>query len=60
MHGAAPCPPEVKRQMLDWWGPKITEYYGGTESGFLTVISGEEWIAQAGQRRARDADSPSS
>ena len=43
-HGAAPCPPEVKRRMIDWWGPIITEYYGGTEGGFITAISSEEWL----------------
>jgi long-chain acyl-CoA synthetase len=48
VHGAAPCPSEVKRRMLSWWGPKITEYYGGTEGGFLTVISGEEWLRKPG------------
>ena len=29
-HGAAPCAPEVKREMIDWWGPMINEYYGAT------------------------------
>jgi long-chain acyl-CoA synthetase len=48
IHGAAPCPVEVKQRMLDWWGPVITEYYGGTEGGFLTLISGEEWLARPG------------
>ena len=48
VHGAAPCPIEVKQRMLDWWGPCITEYYGGTEGGFLTVITGEEWLAHPG------------
>ena len=48
VHGAAPCPPEVKRQMLAWWGPRITEYYGGTEGGFLSVITGEEWLRKPG------------
>ncbi len=48
MHGAAPCPPQVKRQMLDWWGPTVTEYYGGTEGGFLTIITGAEWLARPG------------
>jgi long-chain acyl-CoA synthetase len=42
-HGAAPCPTEVKRQMIEWWGPIITEYYGGTEGGFITVLTAEEW-----------------
>src|SRR5256714_4142823 len=36
VHGAAPCPPHVKQAMLDWWGPVITEYYGATETGFVT------------------------
>jgi long-chain acyl-CoA synthetase len=31
IHGAAPCPADVKRRMLDWWGPVIHEYYGSTE-----------------------------
>jgi long-chain acyl-CoA synthetase len=48
IHGAAPCPPQVKWEMLDWWGPRVTEYYGGTESGFLTVITGDEWIRKPG------------
>ena len=47
-HGAAPCPPAVKRSMLEWWGPKVTEYYGGTEGGFLTMISGAEWLERPG------------
>ena len=48
VHGAAPCPQPVKRQMIDWWGPKITEYYGGTEGGFLTVITADEWLRKPG------------
>jgi long-chain acyl-CoA synthetase len=48
MHGAAPCSMEVKRRMLEWWGPVITEYYGGTESGFLSFISGTDWLAKPG------------
>lgn len=44
IHGAAPCPPEVKRAMIDWWGRFIFEYYGATEMGFVTVISSEEWL----------------
>jgi long-chain acyl-CoA synthetase len=47
-HGAAPCPTAVKRSMLDWWGAKVTEYYGGTEGGFLTMISGSEWLERPG------------
>jgi long-chain acyl-CoA synthetase len=47
-HGGAPCPPAVKRSMLEWWGPKVTEYYGGTEGGFLTMITGSEWLERPG------------
>ncbi len=44
LHGAAPCPPAVKRSLIDWWGPIVTEYYGGTEGGFISVISAAEWL----------------
>jgi long-chain acyl-CoA synthetase len=44
-HGAAPCPPDVKRQMIEWWGPIFTEYYGGTEGAILSTIDSEEWLA---------------
>jgi long-chain acyl-CoA synthetase len=48
LHGAAPCSPEVKRQMIEWWGPKITEYYGATEGGVVSMISADEWLAKPG------------
>jgi len=47
-HGAAPCSPQVKRQMLEWWGPVVSEYYGGTEAGFISLISGAEWEQRPG------------
>ncbi|CAM2924104.1 acyl-CoA synthetase [Skermania piniformis] len=47
IHGAAPCSPDVKRRMLEWWGPVVTEYYAATEGGG-TVISGEEWLRKPG------------
>jgi long-chain acyl-CoA synthetase len=47
IHAAAPCPPEVKRRMLDWWGPVVTEYYAATEGGG-SVISAREWLARPG------------
>jgi long-chain acyl-CoA synthetase len=34
-HGAAPCAPAVKRRMIEWWGPVVTEYYGATETGVV-------------------------
>ncbi|HYD08852.1 MAG TPA: acyl-CoA synthetase [Acidimicrobiales bacterium] len=47
-HGAAPCPVPVKEQMLEWWGPSIREYYGGTEGNGFAHITGEEWLAHKG------------
>ena len=47
IHGAAPCPPEVKRKMIDWWGPVVTEYYAATEGGG-TVIDAEHWLLKPG------------
>ena len=48
LHGAAPCSPDVKRQMIEWWGPKITEYYGATEGGVVSMITAEEWLTRPG------------
>ncbi len=48
IHGAAPCPPDVKRQMIDWWGPVIYEYYGSTETGITCVHSSEEALKKPG------------
>ena len=48
VHAAAPCPPEVKRAMIDWLGPVIDEYYGGTETGPVVFCSSEEWLAHPG------------
>ncbi len=47
-HGAAPCPPEVKRAMVEWWGPVIREYYGATETGVITCSTSEESLARPG------------
>jgi long-chain acyl-CoA synthetase len=48
VHAAAPCPVEVKRRMIEWWGPIINEYYAGTEGGGLTWISSPEWLEHPG------------
>ena len=48
VHGAAPCPMHVKQAMIDWWGPVITEYYGGTETGFVTFHTAEEALRKPG------------
>jgi long-chain acyl-CoA synthetase len=48
IHAAAPCPVEVKRQMIDWWGPIVEEYYAGTEGNGQTMIGSAEWLAHPG------------
>ncbi|HEV8065249.1 MAG TPA: AMP-binding protein, partial [Acidimicrobiales bacterium] len=48
LHAAAPCPVEVKRRMLEWWGPIIYEYYAGTEDIGSSFISPAEWLAHPG------------
>ncbi|MDQ3629709.1 MAG: acyl-CoA synthetase [Actinomycetota bacterium] len=48
VHASAPCPAEVKRRMIDWWGPIIHEYYGGTEGCGVTWVTSEEWLAHPG------------
>lgn len=47
-HGAAPCPPSVKRALIEWWGPKITEYYGSTEGSVISTITSQEWLDKGG------------
>jgi len=48
MHAAAPCPVEIKKQMIDWWGPIVDEYYASSEAIGATLISAEEWLAHPG------------
>jgi len=48
IHAAAPCPIEVKKQMLEWWGPIIHEYYAGTEANGFAVVGPEDWLKYPG------------
>lgn len=48
IHVAAPCPVEIKREMIDWWGPILLEYYAGTEGNGATATNSEEWLAHPG------------
>lgn len=48
VHAAAPCPAQVKQQMIDWWGPIIHEYYGATEGLGFTACNSAEWLAHRG------------
>jgi long-chain acyl-CoA synthetase len=46
-HSAAPCPPEVKRQLIEWWGPIIWESYGAAE-GVGTAVNSADWLRRPG------------
>src|SRR5262245_45447825 len=48
IHAAAPCPIPVKKQMIEWWGPVIFEYYAGTEGNGFCAINSHEWLTHAG------------
>ena len=48
IHAAAPCPVQVKEQMIEWWGPIIHEYYGATEGLGFTACDTAEWLAHRG------------
>ena len=48
IHAAAPCPVQVKEQMIAWWGPIIHEYYGATEGLGFTACDSVEWLGHKG------------
>jgi acyl-CoA synthetase (AMP-forming)/AMP-acid ligase II len=48
VHGAAPCPVEVKRRMIEWLGPIVHEYYSSTEGIGFVYCDAEEWLAHPG------------
>lgn len=48
IHAAAPCPIAVKRQMIEWWGPILEEYYAASEGHGSTAITSVEWLARPG------------
>ncbi|MDQ1631801.1 MAG: hypothetical protein QOC80_1773, partial [Frankiaceae bacterium] len=48
VHAAAPCPVEVKRAMIEWWGPVLQEYYSSTEANGVCTINSAEWLAKPG------------
>lgn len=48
VHAGAPCPPDVKRAMIEWFGPVVYEFYGGTETGAVTYCTSQEWLAHPG------------
>lgn len=48
VHAAAPCPVEVKHQMISWWGPILHEYYAGTELNGFCYVNSDEWLERPG------------
>ncbi len=48
VHAAAPCPVDVKQQMIDWWGPILLEYYAGSEGNGFCFVDSPSWLAHRG------------
>lgn len=48
VHAAAPCAVDVKRAMIEWWGPVLYEYYASTEANGATFIDSEQWLRKPG------------
>lgn len=48
IHASAPCPVEIKKQMIDWWGPILDEYYASSEAHGSTMIFAEDWLTHPG------------
>src|SRR3546814_2599207 len=48
VHAAAPCPQHIKRQMIEWWGPVIHEFYGSTEVRAVAACTTHEWLERPG------------
>lgn len=48
LHAAAPCPIDIKQQMIEWWGPILFEYYAGSEGNGMTMIGSADWLTHKG------------
>lgn len=48
LHTGAPCPPDIKRAMIAWWGPVLIETYGGSETGVATICTSQDWLSRPG------------
>ncbi len=48
VHAAAPCPIDIKRQMIEWWGPIVNEYWSSSEGAGFTFINSADWLAHPG------------
>jgi acyl-CoA synthetase (AMP-forming)/AMP-acid ligase II len=48
VHAAAPCPAQVKKQIIEWFGPIVHEYYAGTEGNGFVYCNSDMWLAHEG------------
>jgi long-chain acyl-CoA synthetase len=48
VHAAAPCPVDIKKQMIDWWGTIVDEYYSSSEGAGITFITADDWLKRPG------------
>ncbi len=48
LHGAAPISREVKKKMIQCWGPVFVEYWGATEGGTYTLADSAQWLSHPG------------
>ncbi|MEL7189009.1 MAG: acyl-CoA synthetase [Pseudomonadota bacterium] len=48
LHAAAPCPVPIKKEMIEWWGPILVEYYAGSEGIGMTMLGSEAWLSHPG------------
>lgn len=48
VHTGAKCPDDVKRAMIEWWGPIFVEAYGASEVGTTCSINSEDWLSHPG------------
>jgi len=48
VHAAAPCPVDIKRQLIDWWGPIVDEYYSSSEAAGISFITAQDWLRHPG------------
>ena len=48
VHAAAPCPPDVKRRMIDWLGPIVARVLRSTETGPVVYCDSDQWLSHPG------------
>lgn len=48
IHSAAPCPPDIKRQIIEWFGPVLYEFYGSTEVGPIAFSNSKDFEEKPG------------